>query len=249
MKTFTNKHYLNLNNRAFDSIKRGTKKIELRANSGDIDYNNFNIHDKIIFKNDNDEEIVCEILCNNHYNSIEELLMLEGTRYTTSSTNDYNEAISNVLKLNDYKERIEKNGINAIHISYLYDSTNIWSSLYEAAKKVLNSRELSDSVNAGGVAAALLTESGNIYSGVCIDTACSIGMCAERNAIGNMITHGESKILKLICIGSHNDNIMMPCGVCRELLMQLGNSDMEIITDLEKQSIVSLNDLMPNWWK
>ncbi|HPF82740.1 MAG TPA: cytidine deaminase [Bacilli bacterium] len=134
-------------------------------------------------------------------------------------------------------------------MSYLYDSTNIWSSLYEAAKKVLNSRELSDSVNAGGVAAALLTESGNIYSGVCIDTACSIGMCAERNAIGNMITHGESKILKLICIGSHNDNIMMPCGVCRELLMQLGNSDMEIITDLEKQSIVSLNDLMPNWWK
>lgn len=127
------------------------------------------------------------------------------------------------------------------------ESKNIWNELYLAAKKVLNPRNISDSIEAGGVAAAILTEAGNIYTGVCIDTACSIGMCAERNAIGNMITSGETKIVKLLCIGSHN-NIMMPCGVCRELLMQLGNKDMEIITNLEKQSIIRLSDLMPNWW-
>ena len=40
---------------------------------------------------------MCEVIENNHYDSLEELLMLEGTRYTTSSTNDYNEAIINVL--------------------------------------------------------------------------------------------------------------------------------------------------------
>ena len=241
-------HKLNLNNRAFEAIINGTKKIELRASSDETNYNEYKTGDKIIFKNDKDEEIMCKILANNHYNSIEELLMLEGTRYTTSSTNDYNKAIENVSKLNGYKERIKKNGINAIHIVFLYNINNIWKELYVKAKSVLNPREVSKSIEAGGVAAAILTEEGNIYTGVCIDTACSLGMCAERNAIGNMLTKGESKIVKLLCIGRHNDNIMMPCGACREFLMQLGNKDMEIITDLKKESIVLLNDLMPNWW-
>lgn len=241
-------HKLNLNNRAFNSIINGTKKIELRASSDEHNYNDYKINDKIIFRNDNNEEIMCKIVANNHYNSIEELLTLEGTRYTTSSTNDYNEAIENILKLNGYKEKIQKNGINAIHIMFLYNVNNIWQELYLSAKSVLNPREVSTSIEAGGVAAAILTEEGNIYTGVCIDTACSLGMCAERNAIGNMLTKGENKIVKLLCIGRHNDNIMMPCGACREFLMQLGNKDMEIITDLKKQTIVLLKDLMPSWW-
>lgn len=54
--------------------------------------------------------------------------------------------------------------------------------------------------SADGVAAAILTDKGNIYTGVCIDTSCTLGMCAERNAIANMITNGESKIVKLVCI-------------------------------------------------
>ena len=242
-------HKLNLNNRAFNAIINGTKKVELRASSDENNYNDYEIGDKIIFKNDNNEEIMCKIVANNHYNSVEELLMLEGTRYTTSSTNDYNEAIDNILKLNGYKEKIQKNGIHAIHVVFLYNLNNIWNELYLAAKAVLKPREVSPSIETGGVAAAILTEEGNIYTGVCIDTACSLGMCAERNAIGNMLTQGESKIVKLLCIGRHDDNIMMPCGVCREILMQLGNGDMEIITDLKNESTVLLKDLMPSWWK
>jgi cytidine deaminase/ASC-1-like (ASCH) protein len=230
---------------------KGTKKIEIRASSHEQNYNDYKVSDKIIFINSKNEEILCEITENNHYNTIEELLMLEGTRYTTSSTNDYNEAILNILKLKDYKERINKNGINAIHIQYLYRINDVWNKLYFEAKKVLNPRPISDSVEAGGVAAALLTKNGNIYTGVCIDTACSLGFCAERNAIGAMITNGENEIEKLLCIGSHNDNIMMPCGACRELLLQLSekNKDMEMITDLKSLEIIKLIDLMPKWWK
>ncbi len=238
---------LNLNNRAFDAIIRGTKRIELRAGLDRYNYNDFKVNDKIIFKNDNDEEIMCEVVWNNHYDSLEELLMLEGTRYTTSSTNDYNEAIRNVLKLNGYKEKIEKSGINAIHIRYLYKINDICNELYLAAKAVLNPRKVSSSIEAGDVAAAILTDKGNIYTGVCIDTVCSLGMCAERNAIGNMLTAGETKVVKLLCIGRHDDNIMMPCGACRELLMQLGNEEMEIIADLKTGSTITLRDLMPKW--
>ena len=127
----------------------------------------------------------------------------------------------------------------------------IWEKLYTEAKKVLNPRSISNSVEVGGVAAALLTKNGNIYTGVCIDTACSLGFCAERNAIGTMITNGENEVIKLLCIGSHGDNIMMPCGACRELLLQIcdNNKNMKIITDLNTFDVVKLADLMPKYWK
>lgn len=69
------------------------------------------------------------------------------------------------------------------------------------------------------MAAALLTEGGNVYLGVCIDTACSLGMCAERNAIANMITNSEHEINKLVCV-AEGGRVAMPCGACRELMMQ-----------------------------
>ena len=126
----------------------------------------------------------------------------------------------------------------------------VWKKLYKEAKKVLNPRKISDSVDAGGVAVSILTKARNIYTGVCIDTACSLGMCAERNAIGTMITMGEDEITHLLCIGSNN-NIMMPCGACRELLLQINekNKQTKIITNLETFETVKLIELMPKWWK
>lgn len=47
----------------------------------------------------------------------------------------------------------------------------MWQELYDAAIKVQNSRTISPFIDAGGVAAAILTKKGNIYVGVCIDTA------------------------------------------------------------------------------
>ncbi len=125
----------------------------------------------------------------------------------------------------------------------------IWDALIGAAKKVQNKRDVSPFIEAGGVAAAILTETGNIYVGVCIDTACTLGMCAERNAIANMITNGESKIKKLVAVMS-SGALGMPCGACREFLMQLDreSGDIEILKDLETYETVMLRDLVPDWW-
>lgn len=57
---------------------------------------------------------------------------------------------------------------------------DIWELLYGRAKEVQRPRELSPFIEAGGVAAAILTKNNNIYVGVCIDTASTLGMCAER---------------------------------------------------------------------
>ncbi len=244
-------HELDLNDRAFEAIINQSKRVEIRANTGNYNYDKMKPGELIEFTNSVNRKIVCKVKEINHYETVEELLMLEGTKYTTSSTNNYQEAVGRIYDLNGYKEAIKEMGVYAIHIQYLYELTDIWNELYKKCKEVLNSRTISDSVEAGGVAAAILTKKGNIYTGVCIDTACSLGFCAERNAIGNMITNGEEEITKLVCIGSHNDNIMMPCGACRELMLQLSdnNKGMQILTNLEDKSIVCLEDLMPKWWK
>ena len=243
------KYNLNLNERAFNAIINKTKRIEIRTITGNTDYSKMTKDDIIEFKNENNEKIVCKILEVNHYKTVEELVMLEGTRYTTSSTNEYEEAVNNINKLNGYKEAVKKYGVYAIHIEYLYCENNIWKELLNKAKEVQNPRNVSDSIDAGGVAAAILSSKGNIYTGVCIDTACSIGMCAERNALSTMITNGESQIEKVVCIGPKG-NIMLPCGVCREFMMQLNkeNGNAEILSDYEKLDIITLDKLLPNWW-
>ncbi len=126
---------------------------------------------------------------------------------------------------------------------------NIWDELYERAKEKLNPRTISPFIEAGGVAAAILTDQGNIYTGVCIDTASTLGMCAERNAIANMITNGESRIVKLVCV-TRDGNVEMPCGACREYLMQLdkNSKDIEILDNLATKEVVRLEELVPKWW-
>lgn len=59
----------------------------------------------------------------------------------------------------------------------------IWNEMYEATKAVLNERRISEYVTCGEVAAAVCSKSGKIYTGVCIDTCSTLGICAERNAI------------------------------------------------------------------
>ena len=126
----------------------------------------------------------------------------------------------------------------------------IWCDLHNAAMKVLNPREISKIIEAGSVAAAIESTSGNIYVGVCVDTACTLGVCAERNAIFNMITNGENAIRRVIAIDS-DGNAIPPCGACREFMTQLMPQDyrsIEIMLDYEKNEIVTLGDLTPKWW-
>ena len=124
-----------------------------------------------------------------------------------------------------------------------------WDRLYIAARKVQSERALSPLVEAGSVSAALLTEKGNIYVGVCIDTACSLGMCAERNAIANMITNGESRIVKIAAV-MPDGKAGMPCGACRELMMQIDSAGTtEILQDYETKKVITLKETLPDWWK
>lgn len=125
-----------------------------------------------------------------------------------------------------------------------------WKDLYEAARLALNARRISDYVTAGEVSAAILSKSGKIYTGVCIDTCSTLGICAERNAVFNMITNGEQEIDKVLAI-LPDGSTGAPCGACRELMVQLmpnSYKDIEIMLDYENEKIIKLGDITPEWW-
>lgn len=123
---------------------------------------------------------------------------------------------------------------------------SVWKELFEQAKSVICPKEISSHIEAGAVGAAVLSKSGNIYLGVCIDTSCSLGMCAERNALSTMITHGEYEVDKVVAVYKTGE-VMPPCGACREFMMQFtGGRDIQILLDNEGK-VKTLGELMPDY--
>jgi cytidine deaminase len=120
--------------------------------------------------------------------------------------------------------------------------------LYQKAKSVLNPRKLSKDADAGGVGAAILSASGAVYTGVCIDTACSMGFCAEHAAAAAMITAGENRVMKMIAVG-WDGHIMPPCGRCREFISQLHDDNLNAEVMVAEGNIVTLRDLLPYDWR
>lgn len=120
--------------------------------------------------------------------------------------------------------------------------------LYKAAKKAVYPRQLSEYAEAGSVGAALLAADGNIYTGVCIDTVCSMGFCAEHAAAAAMITAGESRIIAIAAVGQ-GGKIVPPCGRCREFLTCLSPYNASANVLLPDWRVCTLEELLPYDWK
>lgn len=77
-----------------------------------------------------------------------------------------------------------------------------------------------------------------------MDTDCSLGMCAERNALSTMITAGEFDIDMVIAVNK-NGKVLPPCGACREFMGQFSHAnDIQVVVDNDG-TVVPLRDLMP----
>lgn len=119
--------------------------------------------------------------------------------------------------------------------------------LLEKARSVQGYFRLDEYGNgAGSVAAAVLTEDGNIYTGICIDLACGIGFCAEHSAIAEMLKNRETRIAMVVACNS--EGILPPCGRCREMMMQInpGNAETDVMIGVGKT--VKLKELLPHHW-
>ncbi len=118
--------------------------------------------------------------------------------------------------------------------------------MIEKAMTVLRPRLLAGENTAGDVACALLSSSGNLYLGVCIDVSSGIGFCAEHSAIAAMITAGESRISRIVAVWK-DGVVLPPCGRCREFMNQIdatNYANTEVI--LGQDSTLKLKDLLPH---
>lgn len=132
---------------------------------------------------------------------------------------------------------------------------DIWERLYLSAKQQYLPQEVTPFIYAHHVVCALESGSGEIFTGFCVESCCGVlDLCAERVAALNMyVNSGQTVIKRLIAFRDApplGRGSGMPCGACREFLMQLdlNNRDTEIMVDYEKRETVTLGSLMPDWW-
>jgi len=120
--------------------------------------------------------------------------------------------------------------------------------LIERASEIVGEYKSSKDCTSGSVGAALITRAGNVYTGVCIDTACSLGFCAEHSAIAEMLKHKESEIVMIVAVDTKK-NILAPCGRCRELIYQVNRANVDTKVIMPKNKTVSLKELLPHPWQ
>jgi cytidine deaminase len=119
--------------------------------------------------------------------------------------------------------------------------------LYQIAFNAIHHIKLKFWGTAGHVACALETCNGNIFTGICIDLPCSIGLCAEQAAIAEMVKNKETAIKKIIAV-FEDGSILPPCGRCREFIAQI--DDRNILTQIVMPEMrdMMLQDLLPERW-
>lgn len=112
---------LDINNRAFKAIKEYRKKVEIRVTkiNGGFDYSILKENNYIKFTSYDNEEMLCLIKKVKWYKTIEDLLTIEGTKYTLSSTDDFYEGVKSIKSFDGYVDGLKKNGVYAIHIEPL----------------------------------------------------------------------------------------------------------------------------------
>ena len=102
------------------------------------------------------------------------------------------------------------------------------------------------------VAAAVLMDSGNIYTGVNVENASyPNGICAERNAIFTAVAAGERKALAIAIVGGKNGEVTdycTPCGMCRQTLREFCEpADMIVVSARSQDDYrwMTLEELLP----
>ncbi len=97
------------------------------------------------------------------------------------------------------------------------------------------------------VGAAILSESGTIYSGCNVENAAyPVGSCAEAGAISAMIAGGDKKIIAIAVAGKGTEPCT-PCGGCRQRIREFSTDDTTVLIcdDKELRLQTTLGKLLP----
>jgi len=119
--------------------------------------------------------------------------------------------------------------------------------LIEKAKNLVKPKKLRHGFSASDCGCGLITDKGNVYFGVSMDTSSDLGFCAEHSAIAAMVTSGEYRINKIVAV-VEDGTILPPCGRCREFMYQIQEGNLETEVIIGKNKTVKLRELLPYPW-
>ncbi len=124
--------------------------------------------------------------------------------------------------------------------------------LIQQAAAVIRPKKMKDGLCAD-VGCALISEKGELSLGVDADTG-SNAICAERMAIGAMMTDGEYRIKQIVGVWKDEKGsiyVLPPCGNCRQFMREVDEDNLETEVVLDAAKSVKLKDLLPyyDWWK
>ena len=118
--------------------------------------------------------------------------------------------------------------------------------LKEVAMRLAKDTVASKYVRYGHVACAILTDKGNVYTGISINAKCALGSCAEHAAIADMFKAGEKRIVKIV--SASENSVVVPCGRCLEFIRQINEENIKTKILLKDDSIKTLEELLPIRW-
>ena len=97
------------------------------------------------------------------------------------------------------------------------------------------------------VGAALITESGNVYTGCNIENASyPASVCAEDVAVVKAISEGEKKIntIAVACIDAESDTAIFPCGISRQRLAEFDTETVQVV-DKSGDKTYKFEEILP----
>lgn len=93
------------------------------------------------------------------------------------------------------------------------------------------------------VGAAALVHDGRIVTGCNVENVSSgLGLCAECGLVSNLYSGGGGRLLAFTCCDG-GGRILMPCGRCRQLLLEHGGRELLIDTPA---GVRTLGELLPD---
>jgi cytidine deaminase len=92
------------------------------------------------------------------------------------------------------------------------------------------------------VGAAALVDDGRVVVGCNVENASyGVGLCAECGLVSALNASGGGRLVAFTCVGP-DDELLMPCGRCRQLLYEFGGRELLLETPL---GVLPMTEVLP----
>ncbi|GAB2755031.1 cytidine deaminase [Nocardioides salsibiostraticola] len=121
------------------------------------------------------------------------------------------------------------------------DTSSPWAELQQAAVEAMGHAYAPYSKFAVGAAA--LVDDGRIVTGCNVENASyGLSLCAECGLVSDLQRSGGGRLTHFVCVDAAGE-VLMPCGRCRQLLLEFGGADLLLST---VSGVKTMDEVLPD---